>query len=87
MTKQARRFTSDGSQAVRLPAEFRFTDVDAVYVRRNDAGEVILLIGPPRPYASFVTARNALDAVPEDFLSAPERAQHSQRRDPLDGLS
>jgi len=40
--KTARLFTKGGSQAVRLPAEFRF-DADEVLVRRDErTGEVIL---------------------------------------------
>ncbi len=34
-TKAAKLFTNGGSQAVRLPAEFRFTVADEVYVRRD----------------------------------------------------
>lgn len=50
MSKQARIFATGGSQAVRLPAEFRFDDVDKVYVRRNAAGEVVLSARPPPSY-------------------------------------
>jgi antitoxin VapB len=40
--KTARLFTNGGSQAVRLPAEFRF-DADEVYIRRDAVtGDVIL---------------------------------------------
>lgn len=40
--KVAKLFRNGGSQAVRLPAEFRF-EGDEVYVRRDDAtGDVIL---------------------------------------------
>nr|WP_256330606.1 hypothetical protein [Variovorax sp. YR216] len=35
-TAKAKLFASGGSQAVRLPAEFRFEDVTEVYVRRDD---------------------------------------------------
>ena len=41
-TKTARLFNNGGSQAVRLPAEFRF-DGDEVFVRRDEhTGDVIL---------------------------------------------
>jgi antitoxin VapB len=85
MTKQARLFTNGGSQAVRLPAEFRFADVDTVYVRHNAAGEVILSRQAPRSYATFLATRDALGDLPDDFLSTSERDQRHQSRDPFDG--
>ncbi len=83
MSKQARLFTHGGSQAVRLPAEFRFTDVDAVFVRRNAAGEVVLSRKAPRPYAEFMAERDALRPLPDAFLSSAERNQQSETRDPF----
>jgi antitoxin VapB len=83
MSKQARLFTHGGSQAVRLPAEFRFTDVDAVFVRRNAAGEVVLSRQAPRPYAEFMAERDAQGPQPESFLSPAERSQQSETRDPF----
>jgi antitoxin VapB len=83
MTKQARIFSHGGSQAVRLPAEFRFADVDAVYVRRNAAGEVVLSRHAPQPYATFMATRNSLGVLPEEFLSQDEREQGSENRDPF----
>jgi antitoxin VapB len=81
--KQAKLFTQGGSQAVRLPAEFRFTDVDAVFVRRNAAGEVVLSRFAPQPYAAFMAARDAIGPIPDDFLSSAERQQRSEQRDPF----
>jgi antitoxin VapB len=83
MTKQARIFSHGGSQAVRLPAEFRFTDVDAVYVRRNAAGDVVLSRHAPQPYATFMATRNSLGPLAEAFLSPGERQQGSESRDPF----
>ena len=83
MTKLARIFSHGGSQAVRLPAEFRFTDVDAVYVRRNLAGDVVLTRHAPQPYASYMATRNALGALPDTFLSPNERDQRTEDRDPF----
>ena len=41
--KTAKLFVNGGSQAVRLPAEFRFDGLDEVYVRRDTVtGDVIL---------------------------------------------
>jgi antitoxin VapB len=83
MTKQARIFSHGGSQAVRLPAEFRFTDIDTVYVRRNVAGDVVLSRHAPQPYATFMATRNALGALPDTFLSPEERDQRIEDRDPF----
>jgi antitoxin VapB len=45
--KTARLFTNGGSQAVRLPAEFRFAGTDEVYVRRDAVtGDVVLSSRP-----------------------------------------
>ena len=83
MTKQARLFSHGGSQAVRLPAEFRFSDVEAVFVRRNAAGEIVLSREAPRSYATFMAERDAIGALPDSFLSATERDQRSEPRDPF----
>lgn len=83
MTKQARLFTHGGSQAVRLPAEFRFSDVVTVFVRRNSAGEVVLSRQAPQPYAMFMAERDALGSLPDSFLSPAERNQSSEPRDPF----
>ena len=41
--KTAKLFVNGGSQAVRLPAEFRFDGLDEVYIRRDTVtGDVIL---------------------------------------------
>lgn len=81
LAKPAKLFASGGSQAVRLPAEFRFAG-DIVYVRRHPAtGDVIL--SSRAPYADFMAARDALGPLPEGFLSPQERAQHSESRDPF----
>ena len=84
MTKQARIFSHGGSQAVRLPAEFRFNDIDAVYVRRNATGDVVLSRHAPQPYATFMATRASLGALPDAFLSPTERDQLIEDRDPFD---
>ncbi len=69
--KTARLFNNGGSQAVRLPAEFRF-DSDEVFVRRDDrTGDVIL-----SKKAGWNTWKEYLDlrdasagAVPEEFMA------------------
>ncbi|MEQ1571393.1 MAG: AbrB/MazE/SpoVT family DNA-binding domain-containing protein [Myxococcota bacterium] len=82
-TRTARLFQSGGSQAVRLPAEFRFGG-DVVYVRRDErTGDVILSASPAGRWADFVAARERLGPAPEDFLG--DRDQPIDTRDPFEG--
>lgn len=79
--KAAKLFQSGGSQAVRLPAEFRF-DGDVVYVRRDGrTGDVILSAAPPHPWADFVAARARLGPAPDDLLA--DRDPGDADRDPF----
>jgi antitoxin VapB len=66
----AKLFTNGGSQAVRLPAEFRFEGVDEVFVRRDAVtGDLILSSKPMRGnWSDFFALRSQAD-VPEDFLA------------------
>ena len=83
--KQAKLFTTGGSQAVRLPAEYRFSG-DVVYVRRDPlTGDVILSSRLPTGYAAFMAARANQGPVPEAFLGQVERAQSQELRDPVAG--
>ncbi|MBS0327852.1 MAG: AbrB/MazE/SpoVT family DNA-binding domain-containing protein [Proteobacteria bacterium] len=81
MTRIAKIFSNGGSQAVRLPAEFRFA-ADEVYVWRDaDTGDVVLSARRPDRWDDFMTLRDRLRAVPDDFLD--ERHQPASRRDPF----
>ena len=80
--KTAKLFNNGGSQAVRLPVEFRF-DADEVYVRRDErTGNVILSSQPGGTWAEFMLARKALGPIPKDFLE--NRRQATERRNPLE---
>ena len=87
--KAAKLFTNGRSQAVRLPAEFRFpAEVDEVYVRRDEhTGDVILSTQPRSPWSQFMALRAQLGQrpVPDDFLA--DRQQGKETRDPLAGWS
>ena len=71
-SKTARLFNNGGSQAVRLPAEFRFAG-DVVFVRRDEhTGDVIL-----SKKASWSTWKEYFElrdttngAVPDEFMAA-----------------
>ncbi|MDH5286235.1 MAG: AbrB/MazE/SpoVT family DNA-binding domain-containing protein [Betaproteobacteria bacterium] len=81
MRRKARLFANGGSQAVRLPAEFRF-DAQEVYIRRDEVtGDVILSVEPVRTWADFMALRGRLDGVPGDFMR--ERGQGTEVRDPF----
>jgi antitoxin VapB len=69
-TKTAKVFVNGGSQAVRLPAEFRFDGSEEVYVRRDAVtGDVILSTKPAsNAWADFFALRDQVD-VPSDFMS------------------
>jgi len=67
--KTAKLFVNGGSQAVRLPAEFRFEGADEVYVRHDQiTGEVILSARAfDQSWDVFFAMRDA-HPVPEDFM-------------------
>ena len=85
MAQTAKLFMNGRSQAVRLPAEFRFAaDAKEVFIRKDpETGEVILSARPDN-WDGFFAAR-ALADVPDDFLSPEKRAQGFQDRDPFEG--
>lgn len=68
--KVAKLFRNGGSQAVRLPAEFRF-EGDEVYVTRNEeTGDVILSMHKrpdPEVWKKFIANRDA-HPVPQEHL-------------------
>jgi antitoxin VapB len=83
MNQVAKLFTNGRSQAVRLPAAFRF-EGKGVFIRRDaDTGDVILSRRPEN-WDVFFAALQDLD-VPDDFLGAEERRQSMQGRDPFGG--
>jgi antitoxin VapB len=69
-TKTARLFVNGGSQAVRLPAEYRFDNLDEVFIRRDAVtGEVVL--SPKRTsksWGAFFALRDAAE-VSDDFMN------------------
>jgi antitoxin VapB len=78
---KARVFYSGRSQAVRIPAEFRFT-TDEVYVRRDpQSGDLILSESPVKTWAEVFKALD--DAkFPDDFLEDRDQ-RPPQKRDDL----
>ena len=77
----AKVFANGRSQAVRLPAAFRF-DVPEVFVRQDPKTGDIILSRRPADWQSFVEVVQHLQAD-DPFLSPAERAQAQPSRDPL----
>jgi antitoxin VapB len=69
-SKTAKLFVNGGSQAVRLPAEFRFDHSDEVFIRRDAVtGDVILSARRTRnAWPDFFALRDQAD-VPADFMN------------------
>ncbi len=69
-SKTAKLFVNGGSQAVRLPAEFRFDGSDEVYIRRDVVtGDVILSTKPlKKAWAAFFALRDQAEEA-ADFMA------------------
>lgn len=79
MRARAKVFTTGRSQAVRLPAAFRF-DTKEVYVDRDPrTGDVILSRRPAKWSEIFRALDDA--GVPEDFLSDRDKSLPQERPD------
>ncbi len=77
MPQTAKLFRNGRSQAVRLPAEYRFEGSE-VYVRRDPrTGDVILSLRPESWQDFFELLKN-ID-IPEDFLSDRDQAPPQKR--------
>lgn len=81
MSQVAKLFTNGRSQAVRLPAAFRF-DVKEVFIRQDPETGDVILSRKPASWDDFFAALQGAD-VPADFLGEKERSQGQQDRDPF----
>ncbi len=82
MARVAKLFTNGGSQAVRLPAEFRFSG-EEVYVRRDPLTGDVVLSSKPDTWADFFALRDAVAPVP-DLLAGRPWNDPVALRDPFD---
>ncbi|MCP2041057.1 antitoxin VapB [Neisseria sp. HSC-16F19] len=73
----AKLFQNGRSQAVRLPAAFRFSG-DEVYIRRDEATGDVILSQRPHDWQGFIAAAAALG---EDDVLLRDTA--TQERDPF----
>jgi antitoxin VapB len=81
MEQTAKLFANGRSQAVRLPAQFRF-DTAEVFIRQDPKTHDVILSKRPSTWDSFFVALKSAD-VPDAFLSPAERAQDQLRKDPF----
>lgn len=84
MTETAKIFMTGGSQAVRLPAAFRF-GTKKVFIRRDPETGDVILSARPTTWSGFIKAAETAD-FPDDFLSPEDRNQGVHDRDPFEGL-
>ncbi|WP_442581454.1 antitoxin [Mesorhizobium sp. ASY16-5R] len=85
MTHVAKLFKNGRSQAVRLPAEFRFEGTEVEIRRDPETGEVILSERKPqKSWDEFFRLRDLLD-LPADFMKDRDQGV-SQRDDIFDEL-
>ena len=84
MSQVAKLFTNGRSQAVRLPAAYRF-DTKEVFIRQDAQTGDVILSRKPASWDGFFAALKDAD-VPADFLSASERQQGTQNRDPFEAM-
>lgn len=77
---KAKVFMSGRSQAVRIPAQFRFSKGE-VYIRQDPKNGDLILSQAPASLAEILAALDAV-GVPEDFLSPADRAQERPQERP-----
>ncbi len=71
--KKAKLFKNGGSQAVRLPKEFRF-EGEFVYVKQ--AGRAVILMSHENSWKDF---ENTLEQFSEDFMAERKQPAYQER--------
>lgn len=85
MSQVAKLFINGRSQAVRLPAAYRF-DTKEVFIRQDPETGDVILSRKPEAWGDFFSLLEGTD-IPADFLNEKERNQGMQDRDPFEGWS
>lgn len=78
MTRTAKLFRNGRSQALRLPAEYRFEGSE-VYIRRDPVTGDIILSRRPDSWQGFFELATRI-GVPDEFLSNRDDAPPQKRR-------
>jgi antitoxin VapB len=84
MSHTAKLFLNGRSQAVRLPAAYRF-DSSEVFIRKDPSTGDVILSSKPTSWDGFLAATHTA-SVPDGFLSPTERHEHltsDPERDPF----
>jgi antitoxin VapB len=79
MSRKAKLFRYGRSQAVRLPADFRFEDSQQVFIRREPQTGDVILSRHPESWDSFFALVDE-GGVPKDFM-AKRGDQKPQKRE------
>lgn len=81
MSQTAKLFLDGRSQAVRLPAAYRF-DTKEVFIRQDPETGDVILSRKPATWDDFFAVLEGAD-VPGDFLDEEERNQGGRTRAPF----
>lgn len=81
-TRRARLFMNGRSQAVRLPAEFRFEGSEVLIRRDEISGDVVLSPAKTASWSAFVALREELA---EDLAAEGLQEYLQDRQQPTDG--
>ena len=85
MSQIAKLFNNGRSQAVRLPAAYRFNATE-VFIRQDPETGDVILSRKPDSWDDFLKTLQGAEA-PTDFLGAADREQGRQERDPFQDWS
>ena len=77
MRQVAKLFMNGRSQAVRLPARFRF-DCDEVYIRKDPETNDIIISRKPGSWDDFFELMGTIE-VPSDFLAGRDNKPAEER--------
>jgi antitoxin VapB len=84
MHKIAKIFNNGRSQAVRLPAEYRFKGKE-VFIRQDEKTGDVILSARPENWDNFLKlVQNA--EIDDSFLNSEERNQSTKLKDPFSDL-
>ena len=87
MSQIAKLFTNGRSQAVRLPAAFRFNTQEVFIHKDVKTGDIVLSRKPASwdEFLAVLASVNTNTEIPADFLNAKEREQSAPDADPFAG--
>lgn len=77
MRRVAKLFLNGRSQAVRLPADFRFQGKE-VYIRHDPESGDVILSRKPDSWDSFFALRDTVE-IPEDFMADRDNGPPQER--------